>query len=125
MIDNDNLTFLTVWKKKFIPSLSLAKKQPCDNLNFEKSPHFYKGIQKHIDHLKIWPFTICLQSNAKQKTTHELFAHESLIEYLIELTPPIAEAVLKNSEANRFRGSNCIKIGRDDRDWSPRLERSI
>ena len=46
--------------------------------------------------------------DGQRKTTHELIAHESLIAYLIELTHPIAEAVLKTDCPNRFRGSNYI-----------------
>ena len=86
----------------------MAKKQPRDNLIFEISPHFYKGIQKHLDHLKIWPFTICLHSTQKKKRLMRFFARESFIEYLVELMPPIAEAVLKSDCPNRRGGSNCL-----------------
>lgn len=37
MIDNENLTFLTAWKKFFIPSLSMVKNRHTYNRKFEKS----------------------------------------------------------------------------------------
>ena len=60
-------------RKNFTPSLYLAKNRHTYNSKFEKSPHFYKGIQKHLDHLKIWPFTICLHSKDKEKNDSRAF----------------------------------------------------
>ena len=94
----------------------MAKKQPCDNLGFEKSPHFLwqsrSTLSNEID--LVLQFVYIQRTN--KKTTHELFAHESLIKYLVEPTHLLTEAVLKNSEANRRGGSNCIKTGRGDLD---------
>ena len=94
----------------------MAKNRHTYNRKFEKSPHFLwqsrSTLSNEID--LVLQFVYIQRTN--KKTTHELFAHESLIKYLVEPTHLLTEAVLKNSEANRFRGSNCIKIGRDDRD---------
>ena len=75
----------------------MAKKQPCDNLGFEKSPHFLwqsrSTLSNEID--LVLQFVYIQRTN--KKTTHELFAHESLIKYLVEPTHLLTEAVLKTS----------------------------
>ena len=84
-----------------------AFKNRSPHFLWQKNSHVITSVLKKVltfngNPEALWAMKLILFFNlftfdGQRKTTHELIAHESLIAYLIELTHPIAEAVLKTS----------------------------